>query len=217
MLNIRDYKKEITAGKPQSGGCKYLYENWVGHFPKKDLLNCVGEFRGRKISRNAVVRAYRNYFTELATSINKPLLLTMIWGFNNAGYGPYRTNKYLTDSINSKIIKESLNAIDIGNIDSAFKQLSKVNGLGISYISKILYFACKAKNVERYPLIFDIRVARAIVSLSTDGKFDNMLDVKPAKNLQAYQAYNKMLHNWAEEFKVEADQIEYFLFSSVLT
>jgi hypothetical protein len=213
MFNIKVYKKEISSAKPQSGGCKYFYNNWVAHFPNKNILTCVSEYKERKISRYTVVKAYRNYFTEPKIGFNKPLLLTMIWGFNNAGYGPHRANNYLTGAINNRLIKESLNAVDVGDIDGAFKKLSGIDKLGVSYISKILYFACKAKDIEKYPLIFDIRVARAIVSLSTSGKFDKILDIKPAKTLRAYKEYNELLHSWAKELRVDADKIEYFLFS----
>jgi hypothetical protein len=116
-------------------------------------------------------------------------------------------------TINHKLISDSLNAIYGGNVDSAFESLNKINGLGISYISKILYFASKAKKLRDYPLIFDIRVARSIVSLSTGRKFDNILDVKPINTLRAYKEYNSLLHGWGKEMKVGADQIELFLFS----
>jgi hypothetical protein len=217
MLIISKYKKQIQALKPLDGGCKYRYENWANHFKKRGLLDCVDEYNARKITRNTVIKSYREYFKNSEHGLEKPFLLTMIWGFDATGYGPFRTNAYLSDRHNCILIANSLNSMVDGDVDSAYLSLKGIKGLGMSYISKVLYFAGKARKLNKYPLIFDIRVARALVSLSSRGAFNRILNITPVNSLKSYSEYNSLLHNWAEKLEVDADQIEYFLFSQNLS
>jgi hypothetical protein len=216
MLNISRYKEEVQKLRPLNGGCKYRYDNWANHFTKKKLLDCVDEYKARKITRNTVIKSYAEYYKSSANGIDKPFLLTMIWGFDATGYGPFRTNAYLSGRHNRSMITHSLNSMFDGDIDSAYLSLKEIKGLGLSYISKILYFAGKARRLNPYPLIFDIRVARALVSLSSGGTFNRILNITPVNSLKSYKEYNSLLHNWAEQLEVDADQIEYFLFSQNL-
>jgi hypothetical protein len=211
MINIKKYKKQIEILEPLKEGVIYQPSKWEKHFENKDDLSCAVHFSGKLINRKTVIEEFRKYYIKKTADFKTPFLFTMIWGYDS-NYGPHRTNEIMTVSKNLYLIKESLEAVNRKDVDEAFSQLKKVKGLGISYLSKILYFAGKAKGLDNYPLIFDIRVASALVSLASDGLLDGYLKIFPSEKLESYNCYNNLLHKWANDLQVEADQIEFFLF-----
>jgi hypothetical protein len=187
----------------------YIYEPHRWKTLDSAAKKAVSAFEGKKISRKNVIAAYQDFY-DGKTDFFRPFTLTMIWGFSTNGYGCYRTNKYLQPE-NQHHILIALEQIKNGKTEHAFDALQKINGLNISYISKILYFAGCAAKIERYPLIFDIRVARNLVAL-WDPAIMKILNITPSNKFKDYDAYNKLLHNWAEDMEVSADAIELFLF-----
>lgn len=170
----------------------------------------VASFAGKYITRQDVIQAYQAYYKGKADFIY-PFTLSMIWGFSTNGYGTYRTNKYLETVENRDKIKRALDLVKDNKIETAYKTLKEIKGLNISYISKVLYFATRALEIKNYALIFDIRVASALVKL-LNPEVAAFLEVTPSNKFKDYQKYNEMLHHWATELKVEAEALEMFLF-----
>jgi hypothetical protein len=193
---------------------KYKSDKWLDlNRNYKELLKI---YENREISRQDVINAYSNYFTDSNNSYMKPFLLTMIWGFADTGYGTHRTNNYISTDENKEKIKKALNFINENNLDSlnnAFKQLNKIKGLGISYMTKILYFATRAKGITNYALIFDIRVASALVKLTTPKEIYGIVNVGPSSKFKDYEKFNNIIHGIAEQNNVEAEQLEMYLFN----
>ena len=163
------------------------------------------------ISRSDVVMAYNDYYSGHGDYI-RAFLLTMVWGFGNTGYGTYRTNSFLSDTENRLIIKDSIEAVRSNNLKFAFDNLKKIKGLGVSYITKVLYFATRGAGIQDYALIFDIRVAHSLVRLSASNDVYEIVKVSPTTKFEDYMKYNTLLHRLAKQYEVEAEAIELFLF-----
>lgn len=189
---------------------KFKYDINVWSKLNKDYKYLVEDFENDYISRQDVIDAYKKYFTDSSQNALRPFLLTMIWGFYNNGYGTYRTNKYIESDENIGIIKK---AIESDNLEDSFQSFNKIKGLGISYITKILYFMTKAKSADNYALIFDARVANSLIKLTAPVELFEIVRVEPRPSFSNYQKYNKLIHNLANQIQVEADQIELYLFN----
>lgn len=208
---IAQYKDEISALNALHSE-DYMYNTilWSKLNPNAKIL--VSAFENRFISRNDVLSAFSNYY-EGKCDYLYPFTLTMIWGFAANGYGTFRTNNYLSSEENKSNIKNAFDALKANNQKDAFKYLMKIKGLSISYVSKLLYFATRALNYKNYALIFDIRVARALVKVVNNDGIEGLLEINPSKKYKDYINYNNLIHRWSKELNVEAENIEVFLFN----
>jgi hypothetical protein len=193
---------------------KYNANRWSGL--NHDFKYLIQDYENQDISRQNIIDAYSEYFADDSKSFMRAFLLTMIWGFSDTGYGTHRTNKYINNNDNINRIQEAITFIQQNNPDSlknAFKKLKEIDGLGVSYLTKILYFATRAKNTDNYALIFDIRVAAALIKLTTPKEVYEIVNVGPSPKFGDYLKYISLIHNIALEYQVEADQIEMYLFN----
>lgn len=176
----------------------------------------IQDFENIEISRKNVIDAFDAYFKNEDNSFIKPFLLSMVWGFSNTGYGTHRTNNYISVEENRTKIKNALDFINDDKNDSlkkAYKELKKIKGLGISYITKVLYFATRAKKQKTYSLIFDIRVAAALLKLTTPKEIYEIVNVGPSSKFSDYEKYNILLRNIANTNDIEPEQLEMYLFN----
>lgn len=201
-----------------SQGFDFNSEHWKGKI-EDSILSKFKSYDDKKITRKDIIDSYKDYFSNIQTKeVLIPFLLTMFWGYGDNGYGPYRVNQILRSdkNIDTKgILAKSMSYINEKKVEEAFKELKQIKGLGISFASKVLYFASKGKGQEisPCPLIFDIKVATTLVKLHSSNKeVINMIEVYPKNSWTTYNQYNILLHDWANEYKVEADQIERLLF-----
>ena len=208
---ISKFKSKIKLLNPLTESAfKYEALRWKNlHLPTKEIIK---DFENEFISRLHVIDAYKEYYKNGGSFI-RPFALTMVWGFSSIGYGTFRTNKYVEIEANNNLIKLAIDEVKANNIEIAFKTLMQIKGLSISYVSKVLYFASRAaeKTLE-YPLIFDIRVARALVELTTPKEIFELVSIYPSTSFKEYMQYNQLLHQWSKEIGVEADAVEMFLF-----
>jgi hypothetical protein len=193
---------------------KFMYDSSKWEDLKPDYKELIKEFENKYITRKDVIDAYSYYLKNNTHGIIKPILLTMVWGFSNTGYGNFRTNKYLNNDNNIAKFEKAIQLLQNNNdnLEESFEILKGINGLGISYLSKILYFATKACNIDDYALIFDIRVASAFVKIAVPKEIYGIIKIGPSSNFEDYQTYNQIIHNFANEHSVEAEQIEMYLF-----
>lgn len=47
--------------------------------------------------------------------------------------------------------------------------------------------------------------------------FFSFLNISPSNKYEDYKGYNMLIHRWAKELKVEAENIEMFLFNSTFS
>jgi hypothetical protein len=212
MLDLTKYKHAIKHLKPlQKNLITYDKDRWTPAFREADHLNDLKSLHNKRISRNTIIRIYKDYYSEEIKKSLTPFLITMIWGYDSSGFGPFRVNRFITRK-NESLIEDALAAVTEHDIQKAFALLMKIDGLGISFVSKVLYFAARAAGIKEYPLIFDIRVANNLINLLTDGELNGMVTAQPAKTFKGYNAYNTMIHNIGRKMGVEAEEIEYFIF-----
>lgn len=190
-------------------GFKYSTKTWQQLSIEHKIL--VSDFQDTYVSRADVIKAFNNYYSGNGDYM-RAFLLTMIWGFGKTGYGTYRTNSYLSNAENKRIIKDSIDAVKKNDLKFAFDNLTKIKGLGVSYITKVIYFATRGAGIQDYALIFDIRVAHSLVRLSASNDVYEIVTVSPTTKFEDYMKYNTLLHRLAKQYEVEAEAIELFLF-----
>ncbi|WP_162342847.1 8-oxoguanine DNA glycosylase OGG fold protein [Cyclobacterium salsum] len=201
------YRKQIQALNPlEDSQFTYNASRWSQL--NKSAKQLVTQFEGKNISRKDIINAFKAYYDGQASFLY-PFTLTMLWGFFDTGYGTFRTNQYLNTEENRKAIQEAFNASEL---KEAYHTLLQIKGLNVSYASKLLYFASRAREEKEYALIFDIRVARSMVKLLDSFGIAEVVNITPSRKFKDYERYIRFMHLWADELQVEAENIELFLF-----
>ena len=83
---------------------------------------------------------------------------------------------------------------------------------GSAFFTKFFYFAGFGRGLPRYPLILDTNVRESLRSFA-DADLVNASRWNPP----GYIRYVGAMHEWAQELKCEAHNIELFLFSEART
>lgn len=201
------YRKQIQEINPlDDSSFPYNASRWS--LLNENAKQLVTQFEGKNISRKDIIMAFKAYYDGQASSLY-PFTLTMLWGFFDTGYGTFRTNQYLSTKENSRAILEAFNAFEL---KEAYHTLLQIKGLNVSYASKLLYFASRAREEKEYALIFDIRVARSLVKLLDSFGIAEVVNITPSGKFKDYERYIRFMHLWADELQVEAENIELFLF-----
>jgi hypothetical protein len=216
MILFNDQEKAKIKNLRPLTDSKFKYNTTRWANLNADFKGVIQDFEDKEITRQDVINAYNNYYLDNNMGVMKAFLLTMVWGFADTGYGTHRTNNYISSEENRMIIKNALDSIDRNDQNSlkkAFKELTKVKGLGVSYLTKILYFATRAKNQDNYALIFDIRVAASLIKLTTPKEIYEIVNIGPSSKFKDYQNFNSLIHKLAEDNNVEADQLEMYMFN----
>jgi hypothetical protein len=210
IIELDKYKSLISNLKPlKDSAFIYNSHNWSKLIPKYKML--IVDFENKTVSRGTVVKAYRDYYAG-KDGVMRAFMLTMIWGFSDTGYGTHRTNTYIENPANIALIKKAIDAVKENDLKTAFSDLKQIKGLGVSYITKILYFASRAAKHPQYALIYDIRVATALVQLTTPKEIFGIVSINPSSKFKDYEKYNTLIHDSAYKYKLEAEAIELFLF-----
>lgn len=209
-MNIEKYINQIQELKPMASGFMYNTKTWQKLSVEHKIL--VSDFEDTYISRADVIKAFNSYYLGNGDYM-RAFLLTMIWGFEDTGYGAYRTNLYLSTETNTELIRQSIDNAGENNLKISYILLKKIKGLGVSYITKVLYFATRGAGIKDYALVFDNRVAQSLVRLFASNDIYKLVNISPSSKFEDYQMYNKLIHQFAKQYEVEADVIELFLFN----
>lgn len=210
-LNLDTYKSKISVLNPLKDS-KFIYNStrWIKLNPT--YKNLIADFENKEICREDVINAYSDYYKNKGDAM-RAFMLTMVWGFADTGYGTHRTNKYISNPENIIFIKNAIDLVLQNDLKTAFHELKKVNGLGVSYITKVLYFATRGTNHSQYALIYDIRVATALIQLTTPKEIVDLVSISPSSKFKDYEKYNTLIHKLAIQHNLEAESIEMFLFN----
>ncbi|MET2984641.1 8-oxoguanine DNA glycosylase OGG fold protein [Aureibaculum conchae] len=209
-MNISKYIEQIRVLEPfNQSKFKYNTEKWKKLNPT--YKHYITDFENIDISRKDIIDAFKEFY-ENGRLWEKPFLLTMIWGFADTGYGTYRTNKYLDTLANHELIINSFSYIQKNELENAYNTLKQIKGLNVSYISKIMYFATRALGLNDYFLIYDIRVAKSLILLTSTPEIAEIIEVYPSSKFKHYQIYNNLIHNISRQNDIESDALEMFLF-----
>nr|WP_315242854.1 hypothetical protein [uncultured Flavobacterium sp.] len=212
-MNISKYQEAIKELRPLiDSKFKYNTAKWGKLNP--EFTGFISKYENLEISRQDVIDSFRHFYSG-KLNWETPFLLTMIWGFADTGYGTYRTNNYISEEVNQMLIKKSFDAVYNNDLELAYKSLKLIKGLNISYISKVLYFATKACDYNEYALIYDIRVAKSLVKLTTLPEIFEIVEVTPSSKFSHYKMYNSLMHRYSKEINSDAESLEMFLFNQL--
>jgi hypothetical protein len=191
---------------------KFIYNSsrWAKLNPLYKKL--ISDFEDKSICRADVIHAFKEYYSSQGGAM-RAFMLTMVWGFSDTGYGTHRTNTYISVPSNIELIKKAIDSVKQNDLKSAFDDLKKIKGLGVSYITKVLYFATRGAEQSNYALIYDIRVASALVQLTAPKEIFEIVSINPSSKFIDYEKYNALIHKLAKKYKVEAESVEMFLFN----
>jgi hypothetical protein len=140
-------------------------------------------------------------------------LLAMVWGFGTIGYGPRKVARMLEQpesEDNIRTIVEVTREKGAGAGWSALFTENKVQGLGISFGTKVLYFAGYSTSHELRPLVLDDNVRWSLYDLARG-------TVPPPGSRvvkEHYLDYLRLAESWAADptWEQEPDVAEYGLF-----
>ena len=221
------YRDEIIKYEPLKQTMVYDCEKWsnwlkqVNYSLENELKEVHLTFNGQ-ISRANLIKYAENLNNDKSAKHSIQFFLAcMMWGYggdldkkNSDFRGPYRVKQILNSSEEVKEnIHEAFCSISNGNIEIAFKKLSKIKGLSISFLSKFLYFASRGCKIEKYALIFDVRVAKGIIQLISSRKdLVNIVSITPSIEYEHFDEYLNFAHELGKRYECEAENIELFLF-----
>ncbi|MHC4143597.1 MAG: 8-oxoguanine DNA glycosylase OGG fold protein [Planctomycetota bacterium] len=217
---IRRINVNLTRVQPD-------YGRWTKAFSRrltiKKKIEHLENVLGYQFNRADLVKLYSKHRD---TDIVLCFLATMIWGHEPApskspggrlfrdNRGPKKVVKMFSESKN---IQRSLQAVSVGTPDeitASYKLLDKgIKYCGPSFFTKHFYFLGKSLNREKYPLIYDNRVATVLIRLqvSTYSHLE-LVSIKALTKPKAYLAYLKYAGRQKKIIKCPLDKIEYFLF-----
>jgi hypothetical protein len=136
----------------------------------------------------------------------------LMWGYPSKGRGNNIENLLLPVNFNKLIEQlkmiEGKNELNFSDI----KKFPKITGLGMSTLTKFLYF--KRVTIESNPaLILDQRVIKALnCSRYSDFGIEKFKYIKNNNSVFNYLDYLYFMRSLADQIKVSPDQIELFLF-----
>jgi hypothetical protein len=87
------------------------------------------------------------------------------------------------------------------------------HGIGIPYITKILYFLARNSPdgvPDEYPLILDTKVSMALAQLTGYRLLVRPADYRPRPDSAAYERYVNAMHAWASALDILPEAIEYY-------
>ena len=219
-MNIQPYLNEITPLLPLNQSLTYNTNHWQNYnFTNTNVPSriqfIIANYPGL-ISRNDIINYLRSPNMDLLTGF----LMCMIWGHgagphgNMDNRGPFKVNEMTSDMPNTNIILANCYAaLQINDLLTAFNSFKPMSRIRVNFFSKFLYFLGRSLNLERYPLIFDARVASTMCRLnSVNIAVFNILTITPNQKFIAYESYLMMIHSQSQLHNVDADKIEYYLF-----
>lgn len=223
-MDIQPYINIIQNLNPLEQKLSFRKDHWLkpdfNHNVVIDYVAWILEKYPEGIARQDIISSMSD---DNASELLRGFLMTMIWGHGYSEHGkadnrgPWKVSKMLEDlEQTKKTLKKVNDALGENDIIMAHLAFNKIVRCRVSFFSKFLYFLGKAKKMERYPLIFDARVAKTIVRLTTtDSRISSILNVQPAQDAESYKNYVELIHSIGSQHNVEADKIEYFLFKGI--
>ncbi len=194
---------------------------WKKTFPSGSYtshhLEVIENELGTRMRRSDLVAFYGN--SDVASETK--FIAAMIWGHEApAGSrrdtrGPWKVSRMFNDSHKAESV---IRSVCVGNDDKIIDSYQKLDGAlercGPNFFTKHFYFLGKSNDAERYPLIFDDRVANGLIKLSLKNHSQlEMVRVSALRKPEAYREYLAFARRQADCIGCSLDQIEYYLFN----
>lgn len=208
VTDVDDHKTE----------CKYKY--WTDEFSgNQALLHAVRTIEsrlGQSFTRSQVVDFYKAEEPEVP--IVTKFVAAMMWGHEaptdsrRDSRGPWKVSKMLADMGTATRVLGSVKVENPESIARSYKEF-KLERCGPNFFTKHFYFLGRAKGIEKYPLIFDDRVASGILRVQGIGSDTfGMVRASAQRSAEAYMQYFDFIHREAAKIQCKPDQVEYYLF-----
>ncbi len=201
-MQIADYKELIRNFPYREHSFDVKHELWKNENPR-DLINHI--FEGKEI---LTLNRY-DLYNSLDTS--EFVIKTLLWGYPTKGRG-----KNISKLMNPKNFTELVNVLNEYRdsnvtIDKVKTDISKIDGLGLSTMSKFMCFL-NTRVEEKKALILDLQIINAVkLDRFADFKILHGLTYKNA--IDKYVDYLSLLAELSDSMDVKPEQIEMFLFT----
>jgi hypothetical protein len=143
-------------------------------------------------------------------------MLDMLWGYGSGkGRGRDAVFRMIKDPNLAQRLQSGRANVAAGKCQSAYNDYQAINGLGMSFITKVLYFESRAAYPTDYLPIFDNRVADKLFRLAIDPVDDwlrDSLTCARGNDWASYETYFMNLKQLAIHLGVDLEQLEYWLF-----
>lgn len=144
-------------------------------------------------------------------NLEDQVLKTLLWGYSTGGRGNNIEN--LLEPSNFILLLKKLEVIKISgsvNIQQITELENEIKFLGLSTISKLLYFMNIM--VEGYPAnIFDSRIVN-ILNAESFNELKHLSGITTSNAIAKYPQYLKTLVELAQTFETSPARIEFFLY-----
>ena len=135
---------------------------------------------------------------------------TYIWGYPNGNRGRYRKVFNQVDKIHDVLQKLPTQITTDDDWLREYKNLKAIDEMGMSTWTKLLYFLrIRIGGVQA--LILDRKVV-GVMQRRVFRDFTMLAKIKP-NSPEPYPSYLRVMHDTAEELKVDEDKLEMFLFT----
>lgn len=204
MKTLNEYKDLILAMPVKEQAFTTKRTTWEKKIDSK-ILDEI--FKGKselKISReNVLTNCPLNIF----------IYYVIMWGYPRGMRGQANDAEIFKNiNLISEIInKPKRNSLKEEDWESIRKSLSSIKGLGVSTISKLLYFRT-FKFGDFNALILDDRLLRVFQN-GEFKEFEKLKNLKRTNAMSGYLFYLDVMHETAKEIGVSPENIEMFLFT----
>lgn len=200
---METYQNLISFLPYQNHAFQIKKSNWRVKSQDKLLKDIFGDKEEILINRQDL---FKNSY-----NIERFILMTLMWGYPTKGRGS-NIEKLLEETNFQNLCKTLVryrNA-EIPILDIK-REIQKRVGLGISTITKFLYFLQTTIDGNR-ALILDNRLMMVINSGQYQS-YNGLKGINASNAINFYNDYLKITHQLSAKLKVEPDQIEMFLFT----
>ena len=215
-------QRSIAATRPLAQTITVGLAGWktkIGHSPIwTQTLNhaqAAGWIKGSSMTldRQRLIDAVRQ-----GVSVEVCFLLDMLWGYGTGkGRGRAAVLKMLQDPGLIPNLTAGRTEVAAGNDQAAFAAYISIAGMGMSFVTKLLYFESRAIHPASYLPIFDDRVAQKLFRLALDPA-DTWLCAAllhgRGGDWASYDTYVRSVRHLAQQLSppVDLEQLEYWLF-----
>lgn len=210
-MKIHDFSKLIEHLPTEVNSFRIYKKNWKVESQKEIVENIFNDKDFIQISRQEIRSEINN--------IDFFIIKTLMWGYPTKGRGN-NIESLLNNESFEKLVKlllkyKSVDSITFDELVNDFK-INKIKGLGISTLSKFLYFL--ELDIENNPcLILDDKLID-IINNSNFEEINNLKGITREYSLKLnplklnYLDFLKSLNLISKKLNVKAEKVEMFLF-----
>lgn len=213
ILEFSSLIRSLPVGQ-QSFTSKRSYSKWADLEEEYDWLRRIND---KLFANQESITISRNEILGSKSDLPKFLVLALRWGYpkgmiGDENLGKIFANRDLIVKLLRALCEEKLDNVEQAFISNILYELRNLGltGLGISTLSKLLYFL-----ELRINMIPTIILDRRIINILQLGHFNEFRVFKKISYSNAaknYIQYIETTHNIAEQIGVKSENIELFLF-----